>query len=812
VIDMKSVWQDVRLSLRMLFRRPGFTIMAILTLALGIGATSAIFSVVNGVLLQPFPYSDPDRLVVAWERNLAMGLPYMVVSPPNYADWRDQNSVFDGMGAFSTRRVILEEAAESNVVRGARVTTGMFSLMGATPFLGRALTPDDDREGSAPVVLLSYGSWQNRFGGDADLVGRSIRLDGRNHEIIGVMPPGFEFPPPIVLEGAIPTEQTELWVPFAIDMEGGSRGQHFMTVVARLKDDVDVRTAQAEMNTIASRLQREYPSSNADWDITLTPLDRQVLGDASIQLMILLGAVSLVLLIACVNVANLLLARGTTRLKEFAVRASLGAGRGRLVRQLLTESQCLSLLGGLAGLALAIWGAKALVQLAPPDIPRLSEVGLDVRVLGFTLLVTLLTGTLFGLAPAFQGASENLGERLREGGRGGSEGRGSARLRSTLVVAEVGLSLVLLVGAGLLIRSFVNLSSVDTGFEAAHRATLRVTLPASRYQEEAQRIQAYDELERRLNSTSGITAAGFINTIPLAADRGGTSFLKEGESEEPPGANRGVNFAVVTPTYLRAMGVGLAGGRYFTERDDADAELAVIVNDVFVRVHFPDEDPIGLRIILQGQPFRIVGVVTGVRHATLRDDPNPSVYVPYAQIPYSRSMTLVVNSEAEAVFPVARDAVRQFDPTLPIYAMKTMDQILAESLARMRFSTTLMLGFALVALVLAAVGIYGVIAYSVSRRTHEIGVRVAIGAETGDVFRLVLGQGMRLVVIGILLGAATSLGLSRFLSSLLYGIGSTDVLTLTGVALLLSLVAALACYVPARRAMAVDPVDALRHE
>jgi putative ABC transport system permease protein len=809
---MNSLWQDMRQTFRMLRRSPGFAIVAVLTLALGIGATSAIFSVVNGVLLRPFPYSDPDRLVVVWERNLAMGLPYMVVSPPNYADWRDQNSVFDGLEAFSYRRIIHESHTESNAIRGARVTAGMFSLMGAAPMLGRAFTPEDDRDGSDPVVMLGYASWQSRFGGDTELVGRSIRLDGQNHEVIGVMPPGFDFPPPVVLEGAPPTEPTELWIPFAIDMEGGSRGQHFMTVLARLKGGVDLSAAEAEMSTIAARLQQEYPSTNADWDIALTPLNRQVLGEVSLQLMILLGAVGVVLLIACVNVTNLLLARGTTRLKELALRASLGAGRGRLLRQLLTESLGLSLLGGLVGLAVAYWGAKALVQLAPPDIPRLSEVGLDLRVVVFTLLVSLLTGALFGLAPAFQGTGENLSDRLREGGRGTSEGRGGSRLRSTLVVAEVGLSLVLLVGAGLLIRSFVNLSTVDTGFESADRATLRVTLPASRYQDEARLIQAYDELERRLNSTAGILAAGFINTIPLAADRGGTSFLKEGESEIPPGENRIVNYAVVTPGYLPAMEVGLAGGRYFAETDDGDAELAVIVNDAFVRLHFPDEEPLGLRIYLQGQPFRIVGVVAGVRHATLRDIPNPSVYVPYAQIPYSRSMTLVAHSESEGVFAVAREAVRQFDPTLPVYTMKTMSQIVADSLARIRYSTTLMLAFALAALVLAAVGIYGVIAYSVSRRTHEIGVRAAIGAGAGDVFRLVLGQGMRLVMIGILIGAAVSLGVSRVLGSLLYGIGSTDVLTLSGVALLLSLVAALACYVPARRAMRVNPVNALRHE
>lgn len=809
---MKSVWQDIRQTLRMVRRSPGFALAAILTIALGVGSTSAIFSVVNGVLLRSFPYSEPDRLVVVWERNLALGLPYMVVAPPNYTDWRDQNSVFEGMGAFAFRRVILESETESSVVHGARVTAGMFSLMGATPILGRSFAEQDDRDGSDPVVVLSYGSWQTRFGADADVVGRKIRLDGRSHEVIGVMPPDFDFPPPVVLEGAIPTEQTELWIPFAMEMESGSRGQHFMTVIARLRDDADLAAAQAEMNMIANRLQQDYPSSNADWEITLTPLNRQVLGDVGLQLLILLGAVGLVLLIASVNVTNLLLARGTTRLREFALRASLGARRVRLVRQLLTESLSLSLLGGVAGLALAYWGAKALVRLAPADIPRLSEVGLDVRVLGFTLLVSLLTGALVGLAPAFQGTGDNLSDRLREGARGGGEARGSGRLRSGLVVAEIGLSLVLLVGAGLLIRSFVNLSGVDAGFESADRATLHVTLPASRYQEADQLIQAYGELERRLNSTPGIAAAGFINTLPLAADRGGTSFLKEGESEAPPGENRTVNFAVITPTYLQAMGVRLVGGRYFTERDDADAEPAVIVNDAFVNLHFPHEDAIGRRINLYERVFRIVGVVGGVRHATLRDDPNPSVYVPYDQAPYSRSMTLVVHSEADGPFSVARESIRRFDPTVPIFSMKTMSEIVAASLARMRFATTLMLGFALAALLLAAVGIYGVIAYSVSRRTHEIGVRVAVGAEVGDVFRLVLGQGVKLVVIGILIGTASSLVFSRFLGSLLYGIGNTDVLTMIGVVLVLSVVAVLACYVPARRAMQVDPVNALRDE
>jgi len=808
---MTNLVQDLRLSLRMLRRNPGFAAIAVLTLALGIGATTAIFSVVNGVLLRPFPYEDPDRLVVIWERNLTRGLPYMVVSPPNYADWRDQNQVFERIGAFAWRRHLLERESGSEIVRGARITAGMFQLVGARPLLGRVFAAEDDHEGSDPVAVLSYGTWQSRFGGDPDLVGRAIRLDGEAYTVVGVMQPGFDFPPPVVLEGAIPTEETELWVPFAMNMELGNRSAHNMTVIGRLKDGIGLTTAEAEMNTIASRLQREYPSSNAGWDVTLTPLDRQVLGDVSLQLMILMGAVALVLLIACVNVANLLLARGTTRLQEFALRASLGAGRGRLVRQLLTESLGLSLLGGIAGLAIAFWGAKALVRLAPQDIPRLGDVGVDVRVIGFTLLVSLLTGVLFGLAPAFQGVSENLAGRLREGGPGRAEARGSSRLRSALVVSEVGLSLILLVGAGLLIQSFANLRGVDAGFDVKDRLTMRIYLPPARYQEDAQRIRAFADLEDQLNASPMIASAGFINTIPLAADRGGTSFVKEGETEVPADENRTVNFAVVTPDYFQAMGVRLVSGRYFTDRDDLNSEGVVIVNDAFVRLHFPDEDPIGVRLGIHGNAFRVVGVVGNVRHTALRDDPYPGIYVSYAQLPWSRSMSLVVRGEAGAAL-AARAAVRQFDPTLPIYDVKTMEQILGDSLARMRFSTTLMLAFSIVALILAAVGIYGVIAYSVSRRTREIGVRVAIGADARDVFELVLRQGMKPVLIGVLAGVVAALALSRVLGTLLYGVGAMNPPTFVAVAVVLVVVALLACYLPARRAMRVNPMVALRYE
>ncbi|UCC73158.1 MAG: ABC transporter permease [Gemmatimonadota bacterium] len=810
---MASLWHDMKLSVRMLRRDPGFATVAVLTLALGIGGTSAIFSVVNGVLLRPFPYANPSRLVVVWERKVG-GLPYMFASPPNYADWRDDNQVFDNMGAFTRRRLTLQGETESFVIRGADVTADMFSTLGARPLMGRLFTADDDRDGSEPVVLLSYDFWHRRFGGDPAVVGTSILLNEQSHAVIGVLPPDFDFPPPIVLEGAIPNEDTEVWRPLAMDLGNMSRGAHFLTVIARLKDGFDVDRATAEMNTLARRLQLEYPESNSGWEVTITPLDRQVLGDIRIQLLILLGAVAIVLLIACVNVANLLLARGTTRLREFAVRSSLGAGRRRLLRQLLTESLGLSLVGGIIGLALAVWGANLLIQMAPQDIPRLDQVGLDGRVVGFTLLVTIVTGALFGLAPAFQGAAENLSERLREGGRGQAEGRASSRLRSGLVVAEVALSLVLLVGAGLLFQSFLRLRNIDTGFQAANRLTLRLTPPVSRYPAAPNLIAAYAGLETRLNAIPGVSAAGFVSEVPLAADRGGTSFTFEGEVEPPPDENRTINFAIVTPNYFRAMGVNLLQGRYFTEHDGPTGEPVVIINDAFVRRHFPNEDPIGKVLVIHDYTLRIVGVVAGVRHAGLRIDPNPSVYVAYSQIPFSRSMSLVMLSEtrADAALGTVREAIRQFDPGLPLYDVKTMEQVMSESLARMRFSTLLMALFSIVAVLLATIGIYGVISYSVSRRTREIGVRVAIGARSEDILRLVLKQGMRLVGIGVVVGSVAALGFSRFLNVLLYRVDVKDMVTLAGVALLLVLVALLACYLPARRAMKIEPIEALRYE
>lgn len=811
---IRNIWQDLKHSVRVLGRNPGFTLVALLTLALGIGATSAIFSIVNAVLLRPFPYEEPDRLVIVWERSERLGLPYMFAAPPNYVDWRAQNQVFEEMGAFRERRYFLEQAGELQLVNGARLTASVFPVIGSKPMLGRVFTAEDDRPGAEPVVLLSQRIWRSRFGGDPDLVGQTIRLNESSYRVIGVMPPEFDFPPPIIEQGIAPVQDVDLWVPFALDMGNISRGAHNLNVLARLRDGVDLRRAEAEMNTIAGRLQEGYPDTNAGWEITLVPLLDQVVGNARAQLLVLLGAVGFVLLIACVNVANLLLARGTTRLREFALRASLGAGRARLIRQLLTESLVLSLAGGAIGLACAVAGVRLLVRIAPQNIARLDQAGLDLQMVLFTLLVSVLTGALFGVAPAFQSATRNLAARLREGGRGQAAGGRGARLRSGLVVSEVALSLVLLVGAGLLFQSFVRLRGVEKGFQAEDRLTMRVSLPRSRYQEPANLVAGFTELERRLSATAGIRSAGFITELPLAEDRGGTSFIKEGESEPPQDENRSINVTVVTPDYFQAMGIRLLRGRQFSEQDAGESEPVIIVNDAFVRRHFPGEDPIGRRVGIHESWRRIVGVVADVRHATLRDDPNPSVYAPFNQEPHWSSMSLVVFGDmgTDATLASAREVIRQFDAALPVYNVKTMDEILGDSLARMRFSSFLMAVFSVVALLLAAVGIYGVIAYSVSRRTQEIGVRVAIGAETGDIIGLVLKHGMRLAGLGILVGIVAAIGLSRLVASILYGVGALDLSTFGGVAVVLALVAVLACYLPARRATKVDPMVALRYE
>ncbi len=809
---MEGLWQDLRHGARLLRRNPGFTVTATLALALGIGATSAIFSAVNSVMLRPFPYEEPDRLVVVWEQNLEAGMRIMYASAPNYADWRDQQQVFSDLGAYRETRFLLETEGPSVPVEGTRVTASTLATLGVGPAAGRLFNSEDDLPGAAPVALVSHGFWQSRFGGDAGIVGRSIRLDGVTHTVIGVMPSDFDFPPPIVHEGNAMRRTAELWVPFAQDFAAGSRGSHNLMVLGRLDDRLDLELADAEMQAVARRLAESYPDTNQDWSITLVPLDRQVTGEVRSQLWVLLGAVGFVLLIACVNVANLLLAQGTARRRELAVRSALGAGRGRLARQLFTESVLLALMGGALGLVLAFVGVRAIATLAPPNVPRLDEAGLDVTVVSFTLALSVLTGLLFGMAPLLRQRTLALGQNLREGGRSGLEGREGGRLRSLLVAAEVAASLVLLVGAGLLFQSLLRLKTVDMGLDPANALTMRITLPEGSYGEAQQRIDAFRTLQQRMEELPAVEAAGFIYDVPLDGDRQGTGFVFEGEIDPTPDMYRLANFSIVTPGYFQALGISLRQGRAFDGRDRRDGEAVILVNETLARQYLSEEDPFGQRLVVHGSPRRVIGVVSDVRHNTVREESTPTLYLPYSQMSWSGTLSLVVRSEArgEAVLSAVREAVREFDPALPVYGVKPMSQVLADSLGRERFATFIMALFSAVALLLAAIGIYGVISYTVSRRTRETGIRMALGAEQRDILRLVVGQGLRPVLLGATLGLVAALVLGRTLAGLLYGIRATDPLTLLAVAAVLLAVALLAIVVPARRAARVDPAVALR--
>jgi putative ABC transport system permease protein len=813
---METLLRDVRYGIRIFLQRPAFAVIAVLMLALGIGANTAVFSVVNAVLLSPFPYEEPDRLVIVWERQLQQRLPFMFASPPNYADWRDEQSSFEEMAAFDSRGLFLKQGNENVRVMASRSTASLFSLLKVPPLLGSVFTAENDEPGKGQVVVLSHAMWRDRFGADASLIGRQITLDDQPYTVLGVMPEEFKFPPPINIEGGGVDPRTDLWMPLAIDMKGGQRGAHFMKVIARLAPGVSVESAEAEMGAIAARLEQSYPDSNAGWDATVVEMSSQVVGEVRPALLALLAAVGCVLLIACVNVANLLLARGAARQKEFAIRMSLGAGRARLARQMVTESLVLSIAGSAAGLLLAWWGTDLLVSLAPRNVPRLEEVTIDGRVILFTVAVSLITGLLAGLAPAVQISSLNLNQWLKEGGRS-SSGGAQSRLRGGLIVAEVALSLVLLVGAGLLFQSFLKLRGTGAGFNPENVMTLRLALPQSSYRESAQRVSVYKELEQRITALPAVRSAGFVHDIPLAADRQGTSFLIEGKAEPPPGQDNHANFTLVTPGYFPSMGVALVRGRNFDEQDAQGGVEAAIINQALARRFFEGEDPVGKLITVgfrTGDPRRIVGVVSDVRHNTLKEAPVANIYVPYAQVPRSASMSLVVRGDGDVnkLLPPVREAIRAVVGGLPIFDVKAMDEIVSDSLAQSRFSTLMLTAFSAVALVLASAGVYGFLSFLVNQNTHEIGVRMALGARPANIFRLVVGQGFVLVTAGLAIGIASAFALTRFLGSLLYEVSATDLVTYAGVSLLLAVIALMACYFPARRATRVDPMVALRYE
>ena len=806
---MRTFFQDLRYGVRMLLRSPGVTFVAILAIALGVGANTTIFSVVNTVLLRPLPFAESEKLVKVLTTDAKRGRNDLPTSFPNFTDWREQNGTFEHMTAYSEASATLAGSDMPEQIYGVAATSDMFPLLGVKTFLGRPFLPEEEKPGSAPVAVISYGLWQRRFGSDRKLVGQQVMLDGKSTTIVGVMPPGFKFP--------LDAEKTEIWSPLDPTSEmNKSRGSRYLDVVARLKAGATMQQAQSDMDAIARRLEEQYQGNNMGRGIRLVSLYEDTVGNVRPALLVLLAAVGCVLLIACANVANLLLARSAARHKEIAVRTALGASRWRIIRQLLTESVLLSSVGGISGLLLAMWGVDVLLKLIPSSVPRTQEIAMDARVLGFTLAVSLLTGIVFGLAPALQASRLNLNESLKEGGRGSTEGWRRNRVRSLLVVSEVALSLMLLIGAGLLIKSFQRLRDINPGFNPDRVLTMSLVLPEAKYDEAEKQSLFFQQLVGKASQLPGVESVGLIHPLPLGGSHTTTTFTIEGRPPLAPSDQLNANTRAVSTDFFRAMGIPLIKGRVFTEKDSGDAPKVMLVNETLARRFFAGEDPIGKRAIVYPfkEPCEIVGIVGDVKHRSLDTEAGPEFYLSYLQSPQPE-MSLVArttSSDPAGLANTIQSTVLQLDKDQPVSDVKTMNQLLGESTASRRFNMLLLGIFAFIALVLASVGIFGVMSYTVTQRTHEIGIRMALGAQVRDVFKLVVGQGMILVLIGVSLGTLGAFAVTRLMSSLLYGVSATDPLTFVGVALLLAAIAFLACLIPARRATKVDPMVALRYE
>jgi putative ABC transport system permease protein len=812
----ETVMQDVRYGARMLTKHKAFTAIAVITLALGIGANTAIFSVVNELLLRPLVYRDAERIVMLWEVT-PEGRHQNTTSRANFRAWRDQNSSFAQMAAFTDQRFNLTGTGEPEELSVQLATPAIFKVLGVDPLLGRTFTADDDTAGSTPVVVLSYALWQRRFGGQANVIGQPITLNGETFTIIGVMPASFQFH---IKNRSGTGRPAELWTILPMPIGGGAneRGR-FLSVVARLKDGVAVEHAGAELRTIEARLSDEVPQFNKNYSAEVLPLREQFFGNVRRPLWLMLGAVGFVLLIACANVANLLLSLATSREKEIAVRAALGARRDRIVRQLLTESLVLALLGSALGLGFAWLGIKALVALSPRDLISLQSVGLNVSVLLWTLGVSLLTGMIFGLAPALHISRLNLNDSLKEGGKSESaQAGGSRRLRSALVVSEIALAVVLLASAGLLIKSFVRLQQVDRGFNTDNILTMVVRLPDAGYREDPQIVNFFVQAMERIRSLPTVRSAGVINFLPLYGGLGSaTGFKIEGRPEPPPGQGPSTDVRVVDAGYFETMGIPLLRGRNFSNLELREPRRVILINEALARKHFGSEDPLGRRldVAMFENPIwcEIIGVVGNVRYDSLIDESPPAVYFAHPDLAYS-FMTLVIRTDGDpaSIAPAVQREIRSLDPNQPVSDVRTMDQVMSEWVSRSRFNTLLLGLFAALATLLSAVGIFGVMNYSVALRTRELGLRLAVGAQPRQVLLLVLKQGLVLTVLGLVVGLAAAFALTRLLSGLLFGVEAVDVSTFTTISLLLILVSLLACYLPARRAMRIDPLRALRYE
>jgi putative ABC transport system permease protein len=805
---MNTLFHDLKYGIRMLLKTPGFTIVAVIALTLGIGADSAIFSVVNAVLLRPLPYAESDRLVILRERSPQ--LEGMSVAYPNFIDWREQNRSFENIAVFRGRESYnLTGVGEPERLIGAQVSADVFAVLKVTAASGRVFTNDEDKPGAAPVAVLSHGLWQRRFGGDPGIVDQTLTLNGQSFTVIGIMPPDFQFP----------GRGIDLWTPAgqaAANPGWQQRGNHpGLAGIARLKPGVSIAQAREDMDLVAVNLEKQYPDSNTGNRVSVTPALENAVRTIKPALLILLGAVGFVLLIACANVANLLLARAATRQKEMAIRTALGASRWRIVRQLLTESVLLSFLGGALGLLLSRWGVKLIIAISPNTIPRSREINLDTRVVVFTIGVSVLTGVLFGIVPSLQASKPDLNETLKEAGRGST---GSRHLfRSGLVVSEVALTMVLLIGAGLMIRSFYRLLQVNPGFNYDHLLTFNVALPQKKYAEEQQRINFFDQVVDRLRALPGVEAVGLASGLPLGNNGWQTSFRIEGQPPPEPGKVPLTEACVASPDYFQAMGITVLEGRPFSEYDKKDAPRVTLIDEEFARRYWPDETAVGKQFRTGGPnepPITVVGIVRRVKMDGLNQDSNRvQSYYPFRQlIPSGMTVVIKTATEPTALFSAVRSEVLAVDPDQPIYNLNTMEQIRADSIAPDRLNLMLLGTFAGVALILAAVGIYGVMAYSVTQRTHEIGIRMALGAGQGDVLGMIVGQGMKLALVGLAIGLGGAWFATQAMKTLLFGVGATDPATFAVIAIVLAGVALGACVVPARRATKVDPMIALRYE
>jgi putative ABC transport system permease protein len=809
-----SFLHDVRFALRMLRKSPGFTVVAILTLALGIGANTAIFSVVYAVLLKPLPYPDPAQLVSMFEANVKKGVQETGSSYIDFAQWQQQNRTFIFIAAATRHDLTFTGHGEPAELNTIVVTPDYLPLLGAKPLIGRLFSPGDGKKGAAPVVIVSETFWRGRFGSDPRIVGRPITLDQRPFTVVGVMPAGFRSP---FFSG-----QQDIWIPLAQDPLFGAwmdrRGGHWLPVIGRIRPGVSIAQARADMESVSANLAREFPAEDAGWTVHLTPLQREITGDDRVPLFVLLGAAGLVLLIACANIANLFLARAVSRGREMALRRALGAPRARIIRQLLTESALLGLFGAIAGILCAYWGIHALTSFLPADLPQFHPVTLDLRVLAFALVLSAVASLGFGLAPAVLAARSPLEANLKEGASRSGEGRQRHRARRFLAASEIALALVLIVAAGLLLRSLLALTSVNPGFNVARIVKAEVSLPRFQYTTPRQWNAFANEMLERIQSQPGLRDSALVCPVPLADDQVNLAFSLPGAPPLAPGTPNGADFASVSPAYFRVMEIPLLRGRIFNDLDSPTSPRVAIVGEALARAYFSNGSPIGKQIAIGFPPQtdvvrEIVGVVADVHQKSLHQDPGPMVHVPFSQQPFWGSPVVIRTSQsASAVAAAVRQVVWSIDPNLPVTDIASMPDALASSVAEPRFRTWLVGLFGLVALVLSAAGIFGVISYSVSTRTREFGVRLALGARPREILKMVLGEGLRLAAVGLGVGAVAALALAQLLKSVLFGVAASDPLTFIGTATFLLAVALAACYIPARRATRIDPVVALRYE